>query len=210
MAEVTETYWSRFADTYDRNQQFVVGRELLDQITNELGELPDLIEALEAGCGTGVFTGAIVKKSKRVVATDLSDSLLEVAKRRLYEHPNVTMQKQNCMSTSFPSEAFDTVFMANLIHVVENPATALQECHRILRNNGTLLIVTFTGHGMKPWEKIKMGLRFLKAWGKPPAHTRSFSPENLTSMMEKAGFTVQMAKLLGNRMKALYAIGKKD
>jgi SAM-dependent methyltransferase len=121
----------------------------------------------------------------------------------------VTIQKENCMATSFQSEGIDSVFMANLIHVVEGPRVLLQECNRILRKDGTLVIVTFTDHEMKLWEKIKMGLRFIRSWGKPPPHTHSFSPDDLTSMMEDVGFEIKTSKVIGTRTKALYIIGRK-
>ena len=35
---------------------------------------------------------------------------------------------------------FDTMFMANVIHVIENPSLALQECYRILKDDGLLII----------------------------------------------------------------------
>ena len=206
---MTEEYWSRFPNTYDKNQEYVVGKELLDEITQELNRLPEMGELLEFGCGTGRFTETVAEKTTRMFATDLSDSLLEAARTRIGDHPKVTVQKENCMATSFPAEAFDSVFMANLIHVVESPSATIQECHRILRNSGILLIVTFTGHGMKLWEKIKMGVKFLKTWGRPPANTHSFSPDDLTSMMEHAGFAVETSKVIGERTKALFVIGRK-
>ena len=190
--------------------EYVVGKELRDEIIQELNRLPELGELAELGCGTGTFTETIVSKTKSMFATDLSDSLLAVARTRIGDHPKVTIQKENCMATSFPSEALDSVFMANLIHVVEGPSTLLEECNRVLRKDGTLVIVTFTDHEMQLWEKIKMGLRFVKAWGKPPAHTHSFSPEDLTSMMKDAGFTIKTSKVIGNKTKALYIIGQKD
>ena len=207
---MTEQYWSRFADTYDRNMEYVVGKSLLYQITEELNHLPKQGKVVELGCGTGYFTKTMGQKSQTIMATDLSDSLLEAARKRLGECPNVGIQKENCMETSFPAEAFDCVFMANLIHVVESPGEALHECHRILRDGGNLIIVTFTGHGMKLWEKIKMGLRFVKSWGKPPAHTHSFSPEGLASIMEDAGFVIKTSKVIGDKTKALYLIARKD
>ncbi len=207
---VTEEYWSRFPDTYDKKMEYVVGKELRHEIIQELNHLPELGELVEFGCGTGIFTEAIVQKTKSMFATDLSDSLLAVARTRIGDHPKVTIQKENCMAASFQSEAIDSVFMANLIHVVESPSALLQECYRILRINGTIVIVTFTNHGMKLWEKIKMGLRFIKSWGKPPAHTHVFSPEDLTTMMIDAGFSIKTSKVIGGNTKALYIIGQKN
>ncbi len=208
--DMKEEYWSRFPDTYDKKMKYVVREELIEEIVKELNRLPELGELVEFGCGTGTYTETIVPKTKSMYATDLSDSLLAVARTRIGDHPQVTIQKENCMATSFRSEALDSVFMANLIHVIETPSTLLQECYRILKNNGTLVIVTFTDHGMELWEKIKMGVRFLKSWGKPPAHTHSFSPEDLASMVKDAGFTIKTSKLIGNKTKALYIIGQKS
>ena len=205
-----EEYWSRFPDTYDKKMEYVVGKELLEAINQELKQLPELGELVEFGCGTGIYTEAIVLKTKSMIATDLSDSLLEVARTRIGDHPKVTFQKENCMETSFSSETLDSIFMANLIHVIESPGILLQECHRILRERGNIVIVTFTDHEMKLWEKIKMGLRFIKSWGKPPPHTHSFSPEDLTSMIRDAGFTIKTSKVIGYKTKALYIIGQKD
>jgi len=209
-ANITEKYWSRFPDTYDKKMEYVVGKELREKIIQEINRLPDLGELVEFGCGTGIFTEAIVQKTKSMFATDLSDSLLEVAKTRIGDHPKVIIQKENCMATSFQSDTIDSVFMANLIHVVENPNALLQECYRILKKNGTIVIVTFTNHGMKLWEKIKMGLRFIKAWGKPPAYTHVFSPEDLSTMMKDSGFAIKTSKVIGGNTKALYIIGQKD
>jgi len=206
---MNEEYWSRFPDAYDKKMKYVVGEELIEGIVQELNRLPELGELVEFGCGTGIYTETIVLKTKSMYATDLSDSLLAVARKRIGNHPKVTIQKEDCIETSFPSEALDSVFMANLIHVIENPSALLQECHRILKGNGTLVIVTFTSHGMKLLEKIKMGVRFVKSWGKPPAHTHSFSPENLASMVKDAGFTIREAKVIGDKTKALYIISQK-
>jgi ubiquinone/menaquinone biosynthesis C-methylase UbiE len=208
--ETMEKYWSRFQTTYDENQEYVVGKDLLDGVKENIKRLPDLGEVLELGCGTGYFTEVIAQNADHVFATDLSDELLENAKKRLNKIDNITIQKENCTSTSFTSNKFDTVFMANVIHVIENPSLVLQECYRILKDDGLLIITTFTNQAMKPLEKIKLGFRFIKVWGKPPKYTHSFSLESLGSLMESAGFSIEEAKLLGDKTKTLYLIGKKN
>jgi ABC-2 type transport system ATP-binding protein len=205
-----EDYWSRFSNNYDKNQEYVVGKEFLEEINREINRLPELGELVEFGCGTGKFTVSIAEKSKSLIATDISDSLLEKAKSRVHNHPHVTIQKENCMAASFSSGALDSVFMANLIHVIENPTKTLQECRRILRNGGRIVIVSFTGHGMSLWEKIKMGVRFAKTFGKPPAHAHSYSLDNVVSILEKNGFVIEDSKLIGNRTKALFLVAIKS
>jgi ABC-2 type transport system ATP-binding protein len=100
--------------------------------------------------------------------------------------------------------------MANLIHVIENPSIALQECYRILKDDGLLIITSFTNHGMKPLDIIKLGFRFMKVWGKPPKYTHRFSLESLGALMESTGSSIEESKLLGDKTKTLYLIGKKN
>lgn len=205
-----ETYWSRFPESYDWNQEYVVGKELLTLINQELRELADLGDVLELGCGTGYFTVTIAEKSQSLLATDLSDTLLAVAETRMRDYPDVTFQKENCMNTSFAAKSFDSVFMANIIHVIEDPPKMLQECHRVLRSSGRIVIVTFTGHGMSLWQKIIMGFRFARAWGKPPPLVHSFTPEDVASMLKDAGFVILQSKLIGKSTKALFLVGTKS
>ena len=191
--DITETYWSRFSETFDENQAYVVGKDFFDEIFREMSKLPELGKTVELGCGTGLFSEAILPKTTHLTATDLSKELLALASKRLQGHPMVKIQKENCMATSFSSGAFDSVLMANLIHVVEKPAQVLQECHRIIRSGGLLIMVSYTNVGMHLLEKIKLGFRFLKTWGKPPRHVHVFSPERLAALAEDAGFVIQEA-----------------
>ena len=100
--------------------------------------------------------------------------------------------------------------MANLIHVIENPSTALQESYRILKDGGLLLIVDYARYGMKWFEVIKMGIRAMRKLGKPaPTAKGNLSPDELRSMVESAGFKVEEVQLMGDKTKALYLRGIK-
>ena len=208
--EIKEKYWSRFSETYDENQEYVVGKDFLDEVKINLDNLSNLGEVLELGCGTGCFTETLAKNSKHIFATDLSGELLEKARERLGNNDKITFQKENCYTTSFKSERFDTVFMANLIHVIEDPSKVLQECSRVLKDDGLLIITSFTNYTMKTLEIIKLGFRYIKVWGKPPRYTHRFSPDTLGSLMESAGFSVKELKILGDRTKSLYLTGRKN
>jgi len=207
--KIKEKYWSRFSATYDKNQEYVVGKDFLNEIKTALNNLTDLGEVLELACGTGYFTEAIAKNSNHVFATDLSDELLGNAKKRLLNTKDITFQKENCYSTSFETEKFDTVFMANLIHVIEDPSKVLQECFRVLKEDGLLIVTSFTNFGMKPWEIIKLGFRYIKVWGKPPRYTHRFSPDSLGSLMISEGFLIEESKILGIKTKSLFLTGRK-
>jgi len=157
-----EEYWSKFANTYDEGVTYIVGEAIQQTLVERLSRESDLQELIELGCGAGLYTKVLAGKASRVIATDLSDEMLAVARTQLRGWQNVTVEKADCERTDFPDGRFDSVFMANLIHVIENPSIALQESNRILKDGGLLLIVDYTGHGMKWFEKMKMGIRFFE------------------------------------------------
>ena len=55
-----------------------------------LRQLPErLSEALEVGCGTGEFARLLAERSETVLAVDLSPRMIEAARVRSMDHPNV-------------------------------------------------------------------------------------------------------------------------
>jgi ABC-2 type transport system ATP-binding protein len=87
MQNVQEHYWSKFAHTYDNNQAYAVGKDLLETMTAAVDELTDMGDVIEFGCGTGYFTQTIARKAEHVMATDLSVELLEVTNTRFKDNP---------------------------------------------------------------------------------------------------------------------------
>jgi ABC-2 type transport system ATP-binding protein len=205
MEKREEGYWGKFARTFDEDQTYIVGEAIQKTIIEKLSTERDLGNVVEFGCGRGYYTGVIAKNAKKVVATDISDEMLEMARRQLEGFPNIAVQKADCYSTTFPAEAFDSAIMINLIHVIENPLNSLKESHRILKAGGTLLLASYTGFTMKPFDRIKLAIRFLRKWGKPrPYFQTGLSPDHLNPLLEKAGFSVQESQVIGDKSKALY------
>jgi len=205
-----EEYWSKFANTFDEDQTYIVGEPVQQAVLERLSGESDLGELLELGCGAGFYTKVLAANASHVMATDLSDEMLAVARTQLKDLQNVTIEKADCEKTDFPDGRFGSVFMANLIHLIENPSITLQESYRILKDGGLLLIVNYTGYGMKLFEMMKMGIRFLRRWGKPPAYSKSkLSPDELCSLVESAGFKVEEVQLMGDKIKGLYLRGRK-
>ena len=210
-ADMKEGYWSKWAKSYDSDGEFVVGKDIRQAIERRLLEERDLGKVIEFGCGTGFFTKVIAMNAKHVLATDLSDEMLDIAKSRFAQVQNVAIEKHDCGKTSFPTERFDSVFMANLIHVIHNPSQCLRESYRILREGGFVIIVDFTSHGMQLYDRIKLAIRYLRKWGVPTGHMRkNMSPRDLASLVESAGFRVVSVQLLSGRANALYLTGIKE
>ena len=212
MAEPNKVrYWSRLAHDYDAGATYVVGDAIQKAILAKLSGESDLGETIEFGCGAGYFTRAIAPNAELVVATDLSEDMLEAARTQLRGFRNVTIQKADCERASFPSGSFDTVFMANVVHFIEDPVKALQEGYRILRDGGLLLLVDYTGYQMRWFDKMGLAIRFVRKCGRPPRYAQfSLAPDELGSLVERAGFTLQSVQLIGERAKALYLKARKE
>jgi ABC-2 type transport system ATP-binding protein len=205
-----EKYWSKFANTFDEDQKYIAGEAFQQAIVNKLSQESDLGELIEFGCGTGFYTKILVANASHITATDLSEEMLAIARTQLKDLPNVMVEKADCKKAAFPDGRFDSVFMANLIHVIENPSMALQESYRILKDGGLLLIISGTSYGMKRFEKIRMTIRFLRKLGKPPSYFRgNFSPDELRSLVGSAGFQVEEVQLIGDETKALFLKARK-
>ena len=205
-----ERYWGKFSHTYDRDGEYVVGRPILQAIETKLLTERCLGDVVEFGCGTGYWTRAIAGNAQHVIATDLSDDMLEVAQHQLRGLQNVIIQKADCAMAPFPRARFDSVLMANLLHVIDRPLRCLEEGYRILRHGGILVSVDFTSYGMKASQKVRLGFRYLKRWGLPPRRGRDdMSPDELALLVESARFKVENLRLIEAGSNALYLRGRK-
>ena len=203
-------YWSKFADSYDEGVDYIVGKTIQQDLLKMLSEEHDLGEVVEFGCGTGYFTTVIAKSAEQVIATDISNEMLEVAKIKLKDFQNITIKKIDCEDSRLPSNKFDTILMANVIHFIKAPNIALQECYRILKTGGLLILVDYTGYSMKWSDKMKLGLRFFRRCGIPPRHFKtSLSPDEFCFIVKKSGFDIEKIQVIGNQTKALYLKGRK-
>jgi ABC-2 type transport system ATP-binding protein len=208
MEQIKERYWSRYAQMYDEYAEYVVGKTLRRAIVKRLSEERDLGEVMECGCGTGYFTKAIAENAGHVIAIDLSDEMLEASKKQLGGFKNITLQKADCENMPFPSERFDTLLMANILHIIKSPVKALREGYRILKNGGLLLVVSYTDYGMGWLEKVELGIRYFKTFGFPPSRgLRNYSPYELSDLVEGSGFKVEEVRLIGNKANALFLKG---
>jgi len=201
--------WSRFAADYEARSAYVVGKDDLDKIGEKLAEQKNLGKLLELGCGPGIFTVILAAQSDAVTATDISVDMVNAAAVRLCHRPRVVVEQADCFNLLYPADSFDTVIMANLLHVVGEPQKALKEARRVLKTDGRIIIASLTTQGMRFFDKIRMGIRYIIAWGKPPGSGTIFNVSELSRMLETCGFSVLEAALIGERSKSVFVVGRK-
>ncbi|MGJ3249353.1 MAG: class I SAM-dependent methyltransferase [Elainellaceae cyanobacterium] len=135
------------AVTYDPVTQYAVPPNeqwVRQELVNRIRCRPQRI--LDLGCGTGSTT-LLLKRTfpdAEVIGIDLSPYMLVVADQKAYaDGIAIQFKHGNAEQTGFPDESFDMVTASLLFH--ETPphiaCTILQECWRLLRTGGEVLIL---------------------------------------------------------------------
>lgn len=98
-------------------------------------------DILETAAGTGVLTRALMQScpDATVVATDLSQSMLDVAAARTPESSHVRRQQADALALPFDAEAFDVVVCQFGVMFFPDRVRGYQEAARVLRSDGTFL-----------------------------------------------------------------------
>lgn len=204
-----ETYWSRFASDFEEKNNLIVGKESMQVILKELAKEKNLGNCLELACGNGTYSKVLAKNASSLTCTDFSEQMVEASKERLKEFANIKVEQANCLDLPYADNTFDTVFMANLLHVLPTPEKAVAEAKRILKEGGQIIVIDLTVKGMRFSDKMKMGLRFLKTYGKPPKKAVPVDDIKLAELFTLNDVKIRFVKIIGERSKAVYGIGYK-
>ena len=98
---------------------------------------------VDIGCGTGTQLAYYQSAGCEVSGADASATMLELARRKLGDGADLRLE--SVTSTNFPDEAFDLVMVMFVLH--EMPPTirapVLQECRRIVRQDGHVLLADY-------------------------------------------------------------------
>ena len=127
-------FWDQVAGVYDIFVN-VINRKThknLKAIVSDLIEPDDVV--LECACGTGLLSAVIAKKCRRLTATDFSGKMLMKAEKNCAAFHNITFTKADITALAFPDCSFDKVVAGNVIHLLDNPLTALGELNRVCKD----------------------------------------------------------------------------
>jgi 16S rRNA (adenine1518-N6/adenine1519-N6)-dimethyltransferase len=70
-------------------QNFLIDLNLM-RLLADSAELTGTETVLEVGCGTGSLTELLAASARAVIAVDIDETLIEIAKRQLAQHQNIT------------------------------------------------------------------------------------------------------------------------
>ena len=204
MNTIPDKFWSRMAANYDKDAEYIFGIEIQQEIKNKLLSENNYNKIIEFGCGTGFFTKELIKKASHIIATDLSEEMVNIAQIQLKDFDNIKVEVADCQQTNYDSESFDTVIMTNVFMLVSDPVKSLKENYRLLKPGGKMIIVCYTLYGMNIIEIIKILYRVISRTKGKPNNIKPYSCESLAKLVEDNGYKVNEVSLLGNKVKAIY------
>jgi len=133
--------WVRFMDRLnggDAGEFFLNDTQTVAWLDLKVGH-----QILDVGCGTGGMArglALLTGSAGRVVAVDLSDTMLEEARARSESFANLEFVKADVHQLPFADASFDRCHARNVFEVVDDPAQALGEMTRVLRPGGVIVI----------------------------------------------------------------------
>ena len=94
------------------------------------------VTVLDIGCGSGIFSEAFVSRGLFCASADFNSEMLRATKGFA---PGAHVAAAAAENLPFADKSFDLVFMAHLLHEVDDPATTLKEASRVCKKRIAVL-----------------------------------------------------------------------
>ena len=128
------TFWDFCAPIYDiaENTNKKAYNGMLNTVTNLIN---DGCTVLECAGGTGSISIAVSAKAKHVLCTDVSENMLDVARRKTKRKNIENLQFATCdiYNIDYPNNGFDVVIASQVLHLLNHPKKAANELKRVAR-----------------------------------------------------------------------------
>jgi 2-polyprenyl-6-hydroxyphenyl methylase/3-demethylubiquinone-9 3-methyltransferase len=162
-------------DDYDlgRRTELLVDRFLGDAIRGKL--------VLDAGCGVGGVTRALVAKGARVVALDIGPKLAAETRARC----GCDAVVGTLSATGFAANSFDAVLSSEAVEHTPDPRRSIVELYRLIKPGGSLVV-------SMPNRLWQGPVRAASALGLRPydGYENFLWPNQLRAALESAGATI--------------------
>ncbi len=168
-----------------RKLKTVTAKVRLGAIKPDLSINPPSI--LDIGCSIGATLLAAEQLGWKATGVDVSKSAVNVCRQE-----GLNCHQVDGIALPFASESFDLITHWHVIEHVENVSEALNEWKRVLKPGGLMVLETPNSSFLKA---RVLGPRYKKFW--PAEHLYTFNRQNLSSILERSGFSVINSRVIG-------------
>lgn len=143
-----------------------------------LAALLRLGDVLDVGSGDGSAAAYLAPHCASLTCVDASERMVAAAKKRFAKQSHVKTEVADAHDLPFAARSFDEVLLFHTLAYAERPARVLEECARVLRPGGRVVVLSLDAH-----EQAAL----TAAYGERHA---GFRPRELRSMLGAAGLDV--------------------
>jgi len=97
-------------------------------------------EVLEVACGGGMGLGYLAKVAKKVVGGDLDKNILKYPLEYYKGRDKIEVKEFDAQNLPFEGKSFDVLILYEAIYYLAKPEKFVSEAHRVLKEDGVLLI----------------------------------------------------------------------
>ncbi len=176
-AQAAQAYFESVADDWDRIRSFHLADHEVEAAMRRLaGEGPFGL-MIDVGVGTGRILELFSDRVDRGIGVDINHSMLNVARLNLEKAGlrHCSVRHADVGALPFENGVADLVTVHQVLHYLEDPALAVDECARVLKPGGNLLIVDFAPHQLETLREDHYHRRL------------GFSDEEMAGWIEQAG-----------------------
>lgn len=193
--------WDKLSPFYDMFETIYNGKcfkGIAKEIANHVDE-HDIV--LECACGTGLLTVPMAKKCKKLIATDYSVGMLKQTEKKVKNYSNTQVEQASILELPYSKHQFDVVVAANVIHLLDNPAAALNEMKRVCKIGGKIIIPTYINETKK---NAMVAAKLLSRTGVD--FKRQFNLDSYKAFFEEYGINDITYHIVDGHMPCAFAI----
>ncbi len=204
----TAKFWNRMARGYAKSS-------IADQASYEhkleltRSYFTPEMDVVEIACGTGSTALLHAPHVKHILATDISENMLAIAREKAGAQSitNVTFECSPIDELTVPDGSTDMVMAHSILHLLPEPEATVASVHKMLKPGG--LFVSSTVCLQDGLGFFKYILPIARLVGYAPPHVGFLKGEELESMITSAGFTLEHNWRPGPK-KAVFIIARKS
>jgi len=149
-AEADE-YFARNAARWDEIRSLYVAECDVEAAILEAAGPGPYKRLVDLGSGTGRMLTLLGPKAEHALGLDLSQQMLNIARSEVAEAglKQCELRHGDIFGTGLPGESADVVVVHQVLHYLSDPAAAVREAARIVREGGRLVIVDFAPHTLE-------------------------------------------------------------
>jgi len=168
-------YFDELAGKFGRH--YVPGRSWQGLAETLLTLIPPMVIA-DLGAGEGTFSQLLARRSKKVIAVDNSEKMVEYGRALAAKHgiKNLEYRQGDLEDVPIKAGGVDLAFFSQSLHHAPHPERAVAEAMRILKPGGRIVVLDLVRHNHEEARELYADL-----W-------LGFTEVDLTRFLRQAGF----------------------